>query len=163
MNRRQQEDTVRKAKRVADAFTELHRQLPTILARNAESAGRDGYSAGKGGPGRTFDPRPTEAVALALEEHGELPDPFDALVVSLLGQLDRAGIEGAAVMLTLGKLSRLSLTPTTGPMVCANQFCPDGPAVITFVGNDRPRRGRCRKCYGYLQAHDRDRRGEKAS
>lgn len=153
MNRRQQEDVIRRAKRVADAFSELHRQLPTILARNAESAGRDGYSAGKGGPGRSFDPRPTEAVALALEEHGELPDPFNALVVSLLGQLDRAGIEGAAVMLTLGKMSRLSQTPVSGPMVCANGHCEH---VCTLVGNDRPRRGRCRRCFSYLQAHDRD-------
>ncbi len=153
MNRRQQEETVRRAKRIAEAFSELHRQLPTILARNAETAGRDGYSAGKGGPGRTFDPRPTEAVALALEEHGELPDPFNALVVSLLGQLDRAGIEGAAVMLCLSKMSRLSQTPITGPMVCANESCEH---VLTFVGADRPRRGRCERCYRYKSRTDRD-------
>ncbi len=153
LNRREQEEAVRRARRIADTFAKLHTQLPTILARNAESAGRDGYSAGRGGPGRTYDPRPTEATALARYEHGEMPDPFAELVVKLLAHLDQAGVEAAAVLLVLGKLERLSRAEVSNTLVCANPACGH---VLTRVGNDRPRRGRCRRCYEFLVVYDRD-------
>ncbi len=154
MNRREQEEAVRRARRIADTFAKLHAQLPTILARNAEPAGRDGYSAGRGGPGRTYDPRPTEATALARYEHGEMPDPFAELVVKLLAHLDQAGIEAAAVLLVLGKLERMSQRHTSNTLVCANPSCDH--VITRATANDRPRRGRCRRCYEFLVAHDRD-------
>lgn len=152
MRRKQSDDLVRKAKRARDTITEATTRLPNLLARDAETAGRDGYSAGGGGPGRSYDPRPTEAVALARAEHGEPPDAFHKKLMVLVAHLRAVSAASAAMSVSLAELDKMGEVRTqVGVGVCVVRAC---QAVACGVGEDRLKSGRCPRCYRWRLRHD---------
>jgi hypothetical protein len=157
MTRKELERLDREFGRAVAALVELQRRLPWLRARDAHRPTLDGWpSGGMRSGGRTYDPRPTEATALRRADGFRLPDELgehlDAIDEHVLAPVLSAG---AKARHELGAIDKLSLQEAPGaPLVCCNPACEH---VITRVGeNDRPRRGRCRRCFNYLNQHDRD-------
>lgn len=155
MRRSDEDELIRKAKRSRDTITEVVKRLAGLLARDSEPAGRDGYPASSGVPGRTSDSRPTEVTAMARCEHGDPPDPYHDRMVEIARLLNETAARCAGLRLELAKLDRLGdVRAAAGGAVCVNPHCDH---VITGVGDDRLRKGRCAPCARYLTRTGRDR------
>ena len=145
-----------------DSLTRSHKDRPSTLdflkqvvveaaRRNQEHNGdslRGGGSTEGRGKGTHSDPTASAAGT-------EWPyDEVDGLTERIAGHIlelvthAHAGASNGNRLLSIGNEGRRSSL-----VECANKNCEN---TMTGLENDRPRRGRCRRCFTFLQRHDRD-------
>lgn len=115
-------------------------------------------------PGRgTSSPDPDSDVALTSVEAGsQTSDQWERTAADLNHERALLDINAHRIEHRIANTIRVTppdqrrtklLADTTLDLDCANPNCDN---KITGLGNDRPRRGRCRRCFTFLTNHGRD-------
>lgn len=145
------EQLTSKTKERPAILDELKAAVVDAIRRDQEHDGDSLRGAGDGGPrGKGTHSDPTLSAALQEWES----DPVHVNAVKLCEHLIEAdnhlrAAHSAAVR--LGAYGRRERESTL--VECANSKC---DVTMTGIGEDRPRRGRCDRCYRFLLKHDRD-------
>ena len=156
------EQLTSKTKERPAILDELKAAVVDAIRRDQEHDGDSLRGAGDGGPrGKGDHSDPTlSAAAQGLgaawddKSSGWESDPVHVNAVKLCEHLIEAdnhlrAAHSAAVR--LGAYGRRERESTL--VECANPRC---DTTMTGIGEDRPRRGRCDRCYRFLLKHDRD-------
>lgn len=145
------EGLTHKTKERPALLDELKAAVVDAIRRDQEHDGDSLRGAGDGGPrGKGDHSDPT--LSAAMQEWDQ--DNVHANAVKLCEHLIEAdnhirAAHSAAVR--LGAYGRRDRESTL--IECANPKC---EATMTGIGEDRPRRGRCMRCYKFLMRRDRD-------
>ena len=132
-------------------LTELQVAVVEAIRRDQECDGDSLRGAGDGGPrGKGGHADPTVNAAVMEWDN----DPVHGDVVKLCEHLIEADFHLRAAMTAVVRINTYGHKDRESTLIdCANPKC---DTTMTGIGEDRPKRGRCDRCYRHLKKHDRD-------